>query len=550
MVDYSKWVRCSPNAYCDLGVNADARAPQDALELSDDSDVEVHPNVDKRSFIRAKQNQIRMERQQRKLQIEALKHERIINDALMQRLRILVSALQSHHNNASRHNPADMAFQTLMELASSKPDEERPPPRPEGTFHADSPPLPSYPKMIATLLDEVNKTLDGKQLDKDQRYEAFLGELGVHLGKIQDLQADLVEKLDALEQQDSKKITSENYHVGFDSSHVNKAKQGEASQSGLKVELLNPNCNWDEADPSSGKTGATKVSGGGEDGEETVRASPAAKKFAQIQASNYRVSQEYISSHPEILRKESDTDGLMVEAYRTMLDQGDEQQARQYVHQALLLQYCRVLGRDGVALFFKRVATPGHQAHEVFQKDVAERFHKIRAMAWRDAKQQRAVDGNEAVEQVQLYPVGQNSSIRIQVPPAESEDEEVNKARSVFEQFAPDMRAALESGSLDKVNKVLGEMDVSEAEKMVSLLDEVSTPYPGSLCCLKQNSPLILSCPDSVQAGCLSIEDEIVDATTEEGKMLLRDIEKAALSDAEPMSAEQIAETETAPDPK
>ncbi|KAJ3526462.1 hypothetical protein NM208_g11179 [Fusarium decemcellulare] len=50
-VDYSKW---------------------DALELSDDSDIEVHPNVDKRSFIRAKQNQIHQERQQRKLQIETL----------------------------------------------------------------------------------------------------------------------------------------------------------------------------------------------------------------------------------------------------------------------------------------------------------------------------------------------------------------------------------------------------------------------------------------------------------------------------------------------
>jgi Cdc37 N terminal kinase binding len=28
------------------------------LELSDDSDIEVHPNVDKRSFVREKQNQI------------------------------------------------------------------------------------------------------------------------------------------------------------------------------------------------------------------------------------------------------------------------------------------------------------------------------------------------------------------------------------------------------------------------------------------------------------------------------------------------------------
>ncbi|KAJ4306014.1 hypothetical protein N0V88_000806 [Collariella sp. IMI 366227] len=44
-----------------------------ALELSDDSDIKMHPSVGKLFFIRAKQNQIRMERQQRKLQIETLK---------------------------------------------------------------------------------------------------------------------------------------------------------------------------------------------------------------------------------------------------------------------------------------------------------------------------------------------------------------------------------------------------------------------------------------------------------------------------------------------
>ena len=47
-VDYSKW---------------------DALELSDDSDFEPHPNVDKRSFIRAKQHQIHEQRAVRKHQV-------------------------------------------------------------------------------------------------------------------------------------------------------------------------------------------------------------------------------------------------------------------------------------------------------------------------------------------------------------------------------------------------------------------------------------------------------------------------------------------------
>ena len=40
----------------------------DNLELSDDSDIEVHPNVDKRSFIRWKQRDIHEKREMRKIQ--------------------------------------------------------------------------------------------------------------------------------------------------------------------------------------------------------------------------------------------------------------------------------------------------------------------------------------------------------------------------------------------------------------------------------------------------------------------------------------------------
>ncbi|KAK3300398.1 Cdc37 N terminal kinase binding-domain-containing protein [Chaetomium fimeti] len=470
MVDYSKW---------------------DALELSDDSDIEVHPNVDKRSFIRAKQSQIHMEREQRKRQIQALKYEHVINDTLIQRLRVLTSALQSRHAGSAQvnMNPADIAFQVMMQLAATKPEEDSPPPRPEGIF--DSPSLPTYSKMLASLLDDVNKTLDERGIEKEQRHDAFAQGLNVHVQKIQDLQTELVKKLDALEQQDSKKITSEGYHVGFDSSHVSKTKPGETSKQETKMELLNPNYSPDETKLDSHKNATTDDSED-PDSEQKTRASPAAKIFAQIPASDYRASRDYLHSHPEILQQESEIDGLLIEAYYAMLNQNDEKQARQYVHQATLLESCRMLGRDGAALFFKRVTTPGHQARELFEKNVAERFQQTRAMARRDSKQQKKED--EGVEQVQLYPSGEGGSIRIRVPPAGGEDEEVRKAREVFEQFSPEMRAALESGSLEEVNKVLGEMAVSEAEKTATLLDE---------------------------AGCLSIENEIIDATTEEGKRYL-----------------------------
>jgi len=116
-----------------------------------------------------------------------------------------------------------------MKLVTTKPEEDTPPPRPEGVFDADLPPIPTYSRMLATIVDEVNKTLDEKQTEKHQRYEAFTQELGIHVRKIQDLQAELAKKLGSLEQQDANKITSESYHVGFDSSYVNKTKIGDES---------------------------------------------------------------------------------------------------------------------------------------------------------------------------------------------------------------------------------------------------------------------------------------------------------------------------------
>lgn len=456
------------------------------MELSDDSDIEVHPNVDKRSFIQAKQNQVHMERQQRKRQIQALEHQRIINDALVQRLRVLEATLQSRHVGPidSELNPADIAFQVIMELASTKPTEDSPPARPEGVFDSDLPPLPTYSKMLATILDEVNKTLDERQTEKGQRYEAFAQELSVHVQKIQDLQAELASKLDTLEQQDSNKITSESYHVGFDSSYVSRTKPGETSKQESQVELLNPNHGLDETRLK--RTAGTGSSG---ESEQKIRPSLAAKHFAQIPVSDYRASHGYLQLHPEILQNESDTDGLLIEAYYAMMDQDDEKQAWQYVHQALLLQYCRMLGTDGVALFFKSITTPGHQAREIFEKDVAERFQAIHSMAKRDSKK-------KGVEQVQLYPAGEDSSFRIQVPPAGSEDEKERKARKIFEQFSPEMRAALESASLEEVNKVLAEMVASEAEKMVSLLDEVSSSCFQT--CARVTRPLMLICSGAI----------------------------------------------------
>ncbi|KAI5928540.1 hypothetical protein F4810DRAFT_9356 [Camillea tinctor] len=471
-VDYSKW---------------------DNLELSDDSDIEVHPNVDKRSFIRAKQNQIHAERQQRRLQIETLKYERQINDGLMKRISALLSALKSHAADAATRNPGEVAFQAVMESAGN-PADDKPPARPEGV-HAQVEQPPTYTKMMATLLDQVNKTLDEKK--PTDRYTAMVDEIGNHLTQVQDLQKQLLEKLAELEKEESRKITSESIHTGFDSSWVAKSTPSTSGDKSKEdnVELLNPNFAASKPDASS-SAGASSSTGD----DDELEASPDGRKFANIKASEYRESHAFISTHPHIL-SEKETDGILVMAFDAQLDNKDDF-ARQCVHQALLLQYCRSLGRDGVALFFKRITTKGHQAQDVFYKDVQDTYFRIKNRA-SEINAQRAAGGNkgEDVEQIQLHAVEPGTEIKITIPPENSEDEEGKKRRAIFESFKPEMRKALESGSLDKVNEVLGKMKVPDAEELVGLLDE---------------------------AGVLSLEDQIIDATTEEGQKKIKEMEEEA----------------------
>lgn len=434
----------------------------------------MHPNVDKRSFIRAKQNQIHMERARRKNEIETLKYERIVNDGLMKRISALLASLHSHAVDAQSRNPAEVAFQAVMESAGGlRAEDDRPPPRPAGVHSEGQEELPTYTKMMATLLDQVNKAMEERKVTQEERYGAMTTEIEEHLSKVKGLQADLDKRLAELEKEEKSKITSESIHTGFDSSHVNKssssAAAGSSSSTGTKPELLNPNF-----DASAGGALAAKKSASAADDDEELDASPAGKQFAAIKPGEYKKSMEFMSAHPEVLT-ERETDALLVMAFDAQLS-GREDEAWRCVHQALLLQYCRALGRDGVQLFFKRITTANHQAQEVFLKDVRETYGKIKVRT-AEINKQRAAEkvegGGGGVEQIQLHAVEPGTVLSFRVPDKDSQDPQEQAASAIFESFTPEMKKAIQSGSLDEVNKVLGEMNVTEAEELVGKFNEV-----------------------------------------------------------------------------
>ncbi|KAF2155764.1 hypothetical protein K461DRAFT_221161 [Myriangium duriaei CBS 260.36] len=496
-VDYSKW---------------------DALELSDDSDIEVHPNVDKRSFIRAKQNQIHQNRIDRKHQIETLKYERIINDGLLTRIEALLNALKRHEEDARTRGDAieEIVFQSLLESAGD-PSEDEPPPPPPG-IHAQVEEQPRYSKMIAALIDQVKKAVDEQKAT--DRYQAFIKEVGTHKTKVSGLQQELLKKLAELEKEDKGKITSQDIHYGFDSSSVSKSKPAEKASSG--PELLNPSrpqMKSFDNNQTAGSDADVEDEGVGtkkgildESDDDDMSTSALAKQFGKINFGDYKTSLNFISSNPAIVN-EKETDGLLVEAFNAQ-SEGKEGYARQCVHQALLIQYCRQLGKDGVGLFFKRVTTQGHQAQKLFMDDVNSTYARIKSRT-KEIEEQRKRDeaeGGGGVEQIQLHAVDPNTSIHIVVPSADATSEDEKQARQIFESFPPGLQRALETGKLDRINEVLGKMSVEEAEEVVEQLGN---------------------------GGMLSVEQGVIDATTEEGRKQMEEIERSGKM---PETVEEVQE--------
>lgn len=406
-----------------------------------------------------------------------MKYEQLINDGFLERIDSLLTALQSHKAEAESRSPEELMFVSVMESAPSSATADMPPPRPAGV-HTDEPELPTYSKMMATLVDQVKSELEENKSEKT--YDSYVKQVVVHKDKIDDLQRQLKDRLAELEKLETTKITSESYNTGFNSSSVSKADPTPPAAIKPKekvkaVEVLNPNVLQDQSLPrdSSGADGDVDEPHSVSDDEDDVEPTELGKQFSKIKATDYRACLNFISANPSVLA-ERETDGLLVLAFNAQLkNQGEF--ARQCVHQALLLQYCRSLGRDGVGLFFKRITTPGHQAQKVFNDDVNDTYSRIRVRAKEIASEREKEDADNVggVEQIQLHAVDPGTTINITIPPENSDDPAVQQARALFEAFSPGLRRALQSGSLDEVNKVLGKMSVEEAEEIVGHLSEV-----------------------------------------------------------------------------
>lgn len=80
--------------------------------------------------------------------------------------------------------------------------------------------------------------------------------------------------------------------------------------------------------------------------------SPSQRAFALISIGDFEKSYAFIQKDSSVLTEQTH-DSLLAEAFDAER-RGEKKLAKQCVHQALLVNYCRQLGRDGVGLFFQR----------------------------------------------------------------------------------------------------------------------------------------------------------------------------------------------------
>lgn len=422
---------------------------QDNIGLSDDSDIECHAGSDNRAFEEYLRRRNDAERQARQGEIKNLKIKHVENKALVQHVSNLITVLKADKENKSSDQDAvetavSIVMRWRLRLGESA---GRLPPSPSDL--AEETQRRTSLEKILRFLDILREKLNKKHPDGRWPPGAVLKALTDHVADIVSLQAKIAEKIRNLQAKDANTTTSEGLRTGFDRSLVNKT---------------------DNAGPESDDESCAASSSDDEDELPTTSATAA---FGELAPSDLAGSQAFIASHPEILQ-DSAVNALLTQAYRAAARNKRDPKTRQYVHQAMILEYCykptilepgQKIAPRGPAAFFRRIAHPDGELMRRFNRHVGLRLYRVLNLV-KDTLQRPSRKGHK----IQLFEPSRDARVDSVIPAVGSAE------RVVFDKLPRQMREALETGSQHRVNQVLGRMKVAEAKEMVARIVEVKRP--------------------------------------------------------------------------
>ncbi|KAL7748564.1 hsp90 co-chaperone Cdc37 [Sorochytrium milnesiophthora] len=482
----------------------------DNIELSDDEDIEVHPNVDKKSFVKWRQQQIHMEREERRSKIDVFSRQIPFIKSHVERLEALRTSLMQ--------SDLQTTMSTLNDIASDlqkRGQELRLPPE------------------VTQFFGELSKKVaDAGGASAGGAREVIDNELAQHINKLKS-DLDMLEKeLDRLKTEESKKLSSDTIcKPGFDNTRVNKketpktappassSKAVSSSKSTAQtVEVLNPD---GVARAESDRKDKLSVAKNQEELDQFIT-HDVTKIFATIPASEYQRSFKCISDNPWLVNQ-TYADEILAAAFQAQFNRKPEL-SRNLVHQAQILQFCASLGKDGVGMFFARIHDPSHKANVMFREEVDRNYKHIvtrskvlldkaasnkrtginltpsgndndaKMTVFRDipepVKQALLTEDMAAVEQAVAKHVksaydreklwqdmrrvgivdddGAASAAAGEQPPELTPEEKLAKFRELPEAFGE----ALVSGDIDKVNEALAALTPEEAERAIRICKE------------------------------------------------------------------------------
>lgn len=455
------------------------------LEVSDDSDIEGHPNVDHKSLVSWRRRDIHEKREARKFKIAQLQANIDCDNVLLPRVTAITNKLSEPSTNPISY------FNSQVEKLEREPSKDCPP------GNDPSKPEQTYDGMLLILLrgvtDVVKKRVQESNVaesEKDTKLSKELtAEMAMHVKQLTKSIADKKRELEEEIKEQQKKITSDDIHEGFTSKYIPPAPEPKPvplskpktakKATETTYEVLNPNAS--SAAPQASPKAENDL--GDDEEADLPQLTPALEGFAKIPVGEYEKSWVYIQAHRDVYVPGA-SDALLVAAFTAEGD-GKKKYARQCVHQSLLLQYCEKLGRDGPRMFFKKMIAGDKRAIDIFRNDFENTYNHL-AERVKVTKAEAAAAGQE---QIQLVAEDPSSTINFNVPegppPADlvlegegTEDldvEEVRKALQmrwdIFTSFPRDLQDALKTNELDEVNKVLGKMDVPVAEDVVQKLN-------------------------------------------------------------------------------
>lgn len=441
-IDYSKW---------------------DKIELSDDSDIEVHPNVDKKSFIKWKQQSIHENRIKRDHDIANLETQISMYSNLNKRVDKLLS-------NVDDQTLANIDSVTKYLNANFDKTE-----KPQGR-NVD-PEIPPFNEMVEDLFEQLGNDAKKQGLNPQDGSVIRTLILG-HRAKIDMVTVEAKQKLQELYKEKELHISSDDMRTGFDSGFMNrKANEEEEKKAADLQKAAAASGSKTTSDVSLPKPKLQFI----DYGDDVMKLAPETEQFGNIPVDNFKASEEFLLKHMQII-SEQQKDALMMKAFEYQM-QDEPKRAYQVIHQSELMGYVREIYNtkripflhveqmtEVIQLFFKRVIynTANPAGLKSFLESVQSKFDHVK----RRVKIMEQEQEQEGVETIQLKSLDESTELEVNLPNFESSDPEDKKKVEAFNKLPEKMKNAIKTKNLDNVNAVFAEVPIEEAESYLDLINE------------------------------------------------------------------------------